>query len=73
MVEVSEEVRASPDLMWQVAPRPVAAGGPTAECIEIRWAGGAGGPPVRDPCDAEGPDRSDTVGTPERIRAHTEA
>jgi len=71
MVEVSEQIRASPDPRRQLVPDPVEAGGPTAECIEMRWAGGPGGL-VRGTCDGEGPDRSEMVAALERIRARAE-
>ena len=45
-VEVSEQIRASPDLVWRLVGDPVEMGGLTAECIEMRWAGGASGPAI---------------------------
>ncbi|HEY7916720.1 MAG TPA: SRPBCC family protein [Acidimicrobiales bacterium] len=45
-VEVSEQIRASPDRVWQLVRDPVGMGGLTAECIEMQWMGGASGPAV---------------------------
>ena len=45
-VEVSEQIRAAPDRVWQLVRDPVGMGGLTAECIEMQWMGGASGPAV---------------------------
>jgi len=45
-VVVSEQIRASPDLVWRLVGDPVEMGGLTAECIEMQWMGGASGPAI---------------------------
>ena len=47
-VVVSEQIRASPDLVWRLVGDPVEMGGLTAECIEMQWMGGASGPVAGD-------------------------
>ena len=47
-VEVSEQIRAALHLVRQLVGDPARMGGPTAECIEMQWMGGASGPVAGD-------------------------
>jgi uncharacterized protein YndB with AHSA1/START domain len=45
-VEVSEQIRASPDRVWELVGDPIGMTGLTAECTGMRWVGSSSGPAV---------------------------
>ncbi len=46
VVEVSEQIGARPDLVWELVGDPTAMDGLTEECVAMTWTGGSTGPSV---------------------------